>query len=72
MQISSPEIDVIDLAKIPKDEAEKRILSYINSHVGCRTGDIIYDLGLDPDLVIDSLRELELAKRIAGKEIVRE
>lgn len=72
MQVTESDTETIELVTIPKDEAKTRILSYINSHAGCRTGDIIYDLGLNPDLVIESLKELELAKRIAGKEIVRD
>lgn len=71
MQVTEADSDMIELVTIPKEEAKQRILSYINSHVGCRTGDIIYNLGLDPDLVIDSLKELESTKQVTGKVIDR-
>ena len=62
----------VKLEVIPESEAKERIMSYVNSHVGCRTGDIIYDLELDPDLVIKCLRELESNKQVTGKDIVTE
>jgi hypothetical protein len=72
MQVTDSETEAITLVTIPKDEARVRILSYVKSHVGCRTGDIIYDLGLDPDLVIECLKELESGGRIRGKTLGRD
>lgn len=62
----------VKLEVIPESIAKERIVSYVNGHVGCRTGDIIYDLELDPDLVIKCLRELESNKQVRGKDIVTE
>ena len=56
----------IELKVIPREEAIKKIKSYIDEHPGCLTGDIIYDLGLDPDLVLSVLEDLQKKKLIRG------
>lgn len=61
--------DEIELRKIPKNEAIELIKAYIVKHLGCRTSDIIYDLTLDPDLVMECLNELEEKKKVVGKKI---
>ena len=66
--VDEPE-EIIELKKIPKDKAIELIKSYVEKHPACRTSDIIYDLELDPDLVLDCLNELEKEKKIRGKEI---
>ncbi len=58
----------IELHKIPKEEAKKKIFEYIKGHPGCLTGDIILNLGLDPDLVLEVLGELEREERVEGTE----
>jgi len=59
---------VIKLRKIPPKEAIPLIKRYIDKHQGCRTSDIIYDLGLEPDLVLKVLKELEEEGKIRGKD----
>lgn len=69
MQVTEADNDTIELVTMPKEEAKQRILSYINSHVGCRTGEIVYNLGLDPDLVLECLKELESTQRVRSRNI---
>ncbi len=59
--------DIVKLEAIPKEEAKIRIKDYINQHQGCLTSDIIYDLGLDPDLVLNVLNELKEENKIKGE-----
>ena len=54
---------------IPEKEAINKIAKYIDEHPGCRTSDIIFDLNIEPDLVLAVLRKLEKRKRIRGQEI---
>jgi len=58
-----------NLLTMPREEAERKIKEYIDEHPGCRTGDIIYDLRLDPDLVLAILHDFEKKGKIRGKEI---
>ncbi len=57
----------IFLRTIPKDEARKLILDYIEKHPGCWTDEIFMNLRLDPILVFEVLRELEKEGLIEGK-----
>jgi predicted transcriptional regulator len=57
------------LMTISEKEAIKRIKKYIDEHPGCRTSDIIFNLNIEPDLVLTVLRKLENRKRIRGQEI---
>jgi hypothetical protein len=59
--------DVLKLKKMPYEKATASIKKYIDEHQGCRTSDIMYDLGLEPSLVLDVLKELERKKKIRGK-----
>ena len=59
--------EVLELRKIPRKDALALIKKYVDEHQGCRTSDIIYDLGLDPDLVLSVLRKLEETKEIRGE-----
>ncbi len=61
--------DVVKLEVIPKEEAKVRIKGYVDQHQGCRTSDIIYDLGLDPDLVLSILKELKEEGKIKGESV---
>jgi len=60
---------VIKLKKIPESKAIAQIKKYIDEHQGCRTSDIIYDLELDPDLVLLVLKELKEKGRIRSEDI---
>jgi hypothetical protein len=60
------ESEVIELKKIPKKKAIILVKSYIDKHQGCRTSDIIYDLALDPTLVMDVLQVLKNMKKVKG------
>jgi len=59
--------EVIKLKKISKKEAIEEVQAYIDSHPGCLTSDIIHDLALDPDLVLNVLKELEKSKTVRGE-----
>lgn len=59
--------ETVELRSIPKKKAKALIKAYIDEHQGCRTGDIIYDLRLDPDLVLKILKGLEKEKVIRGE-----
>lgn len=57
------------LRKVPLKKAINWIKVYIDEHQGCRTSDIIYDLALDPDLVLAALKKLERNKAVRGDVI---
>lgn len=61
--------EVVELRKIPKEKAVALVNSYIAKHEGCRTSDIIYDLALDPELVLEVLNELKRKRRIKGESL---
>ena len=61
------EREVLELRKIPCEEAVALVKEYIDEHQGCRTSDIIYDLALDPELVLSVLKELEEKEEIRGE-----
>lgn len=56
------------LRKISKKKATSLIQNYIKNNPGCRTSDIIYDLEIDPDIVLEILHELETNNLIQGEE----
>jgi predicted ArsR family transcriptional regulator len=60
---------MIELKTVPDEEAEKLITEYVKSHSGARTGDIIYDLGLDVDLVLRILAKLKKEEVLEDKAI---
>lgn len=62
------EKEVLDLRKIPHKEAVALIKKYIDEHQGCRTSDIIYDLALDPELVLTVLKELKEKGKIRSED----
>ncbi len=57
------------LRRISRKNAITRIKEYISKHPGCRTSDIIYDLALDPDLVISILTELEDKGNVSSEDL---
>lgn len=59
----------IELNVVPEHEAASLIDKYIEDHPGCLTGDIIFDLELDPDLVLRILNKLEEEKEIRGEQL---
>jgi hypothetical protein len=59
----------IELAKIPDEEAAERISDYVKKNPGSHTSDIIFDLRLDPDVVLKVLKSLVQNGKIKGKEI---
>ncbi|MGA9387962.1 MAG: hypothetical protein WBV70_03950 [Candidatus Bathyarchaeia archaeon] len=63
------ETEALELVKIPEKEATKKVSEYISQHPGCRTSDIIYDLHLDPDLVLKVLRKLRKQEKVRGKNV---
>jgi hypothetical protein len=67
----SDETSVIELRKLPIDEAKRLIYAYIKEHPGSRTSDLIIELELDPDIVLEVLSQLKKEQRVEGKDIVR-
>ncbi len=59
-----------ELVEIPEEEALTKIKDYVSKHPGCRTSEIIFNLNLDPDLVLNTLKKLEEKRKVRGEEIV--
>lgn len=59
----------IELRMIPEKEAVELIKSYVDNHQGCLTSDIVFDLRLNPDLVLKALRILEKKERVRGDRV---
>lgn len=60
----------IELVEIPEEEATSRIVEYIKENPGCRTSDIIFNLHLDPNLVLKVLKNLGDQQKIRGEPVV--
>lgn len=60
---------VIELRKVPLDEAKRLIHQYLKDHPGSRTSDLIIDLTLDPEIVIEALSQLRCESKVEGKNI---
>ncbi|RLI77343.1 hypothetical protein DRP04_11555 [Archaeoglobales archaeon] len=58
----------IEFKELPKEEALKLIREYVKSHPGCLTSEIIEELGLDPAIVIEVLKELEERGEVESRE----
>lgn len=67
--LKEEKVEELKLVKIPEKKATKKISEYITKHPGCRTSDIIFDLHLDPDLVLTVVRKLQQKGKIKGKDI---
>jgi len=65
----SEETPIIELRKIPLEDAIEKIYEYIKNNEGCSTSDIIFDLQLDPILVVKALSELEKRNLIEGRDV---
>lgn len=63
------EESVVELKRIPNKEAVVQIQDYVDKHQGCRTSDIIYNLELDPDLVLSVLKELKEKGKIRSEDV---
>ena len=61
--------NLIELKKIPLEEAKNKIYRYIKEHPGCLTSDIILNLKLDPNLVLEALSHLKREGYIKGEKI---
>jgi hypothetical protein len=61
--------EVLKLRKISHEKAVPLIKKYIDENQGCRTSDIIYDLALDPDLVLNVLKKLQEKSEIRGEDV---
>jgi hypothetical protein len=63
------ETDVVELRKVPIEEAKCLIHDYLKQHPGSRTSDLIIDLALEPDVVIEALSQLRCEDKVEGREI---
>jgi hypothetical protein len=63
---------VIQLRSIPKKQAEKKILDYVDAHPGSYTSEIFMTLQLDPRLVYDILHDLERENVLKVEKVVIE
>jgi len=54
---------------ITLEEVKEQVIDYINKHERFLTSDIIFDLCIDPDLVIEALEALEAEKKVESRDI---
>jgi len=54
---------------ITLEEVKKEVMSYLAVHENARTSDIVFDLCIDPALVIEALSSLEEGDVIEGKAV---
>jgi len=67
----SEDTPIIELRKVPIEEAKRLIYAYIRDHPGSRTSDLIIELELDPDIVLEVLSQLKKEEKVEGKDVVR-
>jgi hypothetical protein len=60
---------MIALKLIPKLEAKALLHKFIVTHSGAVTGDIIIETGLDPELAVECLEELEAEEKVHSRDI---
>jgi len=60
---------VVELKKIPIEDAKRLIHQYLREHPGSRTSDLIIELALEPDIVIEALYQLRCEGKVEGKNI---
>jgi hypothetical protein len=60
---------VVELRKVPLEEAKHIIHEYLKKHPGARTSDLIIELTLEPDLVIEALSQLRCEGKVEGKDV---
>lgn len=63
---------VVQLRKVPIEEAKRMIHEYLKLHQGSRTSDLIIELALEPDIVIEALSQLRCENKVEGRDIVNE
>ena len=68
----SDDTPIIELRKVPIEEAKDLIYAFIKKHPGSRTSDLIIELELDPDIVLEVLAQLKKEQKVEGKDIARE
>jgi hypothetical protein len=62
---------VVELRKVPIEEAKRIIYQYIKEHPASRTTDLIIELTLEPDIVIEALSQLRCEGKVEGKDVSR-
>ena len=60
---------VVELRKVPIEEAKRLIHQYLREHPGSRTSDLIIGLALEPDIVIEALSQLRDEGKVEGKDV---
>jgi hypothetical protein len=67
--ISNLSSNELVLQDIDKESAKKEIIQFIESHEGCLPSEIIEELKIDPNLVIEILKELKEQNLLESKAI---
>jgi len=62
---------IVELKKIPLEDAKRVIYKYLREHPGSRTSDLILELALEPDIVIEALSQLRCEGKVEGKDVNR-
>jgi hypothetical protein len=60
---------IVELRKVPVEEAKRLIHQYLKEHPGSRTSDLIIELTLEPDIVIEALSQLRNEGKVEGKNV---
>lgn len=60
---------IVELKKLPIEEAKRLIHRYLQGHPGSRTSDLIIELALEPDIVVEALSQLRCEGKVEGKDI---
>lgn len=60
---------VVELRKVPLEDAKLLIHQYLKQHPGSRTSDLIIELALEPDIVIEALSQLRCEGKVEGKDV---
>jgi len=60
---------VVELKKVPIEDAKHLIYKYLRNNPGSRTSDLIIELALEPDIVIEALSQLRCEGKVEGKDI---
>jgi len=64
------DIETIEIkGDIPIEEVKKQIMQYITEHGHAHTSDFVFDLGIDPELIVKALNILEEENLVEGKPI---
>ena len=70
VSLEPQEDELVELeSDLTVEEVKKEISAYLDIHKNARTSDIIFDLGIDPELVVEALNSLEEAGLVEGREI---